>query len=211
MNERENKSAIENRQSKIGIDWQAIKERLARSQAALTAVEQLSPEEARALMDRRAELLAHVPERAPDTSEVLEVMTFRLGDERVAIETRFIHEVTLPSDVTPLPGGPDFLLGLTNLRGEVTAVIDLRQFLGITTAVPSENPQVLVLGDEHIQFGIVADAVNEVQVLRIDEILDPPGSIAGVSAECLRGVTSDALMVLDGQVLIQDERLYVDC
>jgi chemotaxis signal transduction protein len=68
----------------------------------------------------------------------------------------------------------------------------------------------LVLGEKNVQFGIVADAVEEVNILRIDEILDPPGSVAGVSREYVLGVTSDALVVLDGKVLMKDERLYID-
>lgn len=211
MNEIQNKSAIKNQQSAIrGIDWDDVKRRLARSQEALVAVEQLSAEQARTLMDERARMLARVPDRTPDTSEVLEVMTFHLGDERLAIETRFVREVFRPSDMSPLPNGPAFLAGITNLRGEVLAIMDLRRFFGITSDRPPTQAPILVLGKQRVEFGVVADAIDEVQMLRIDEVLDPPGSMAGVSREYLTGVTEDALLVLDGAALMSDEHMYID-
>lgn len=193
-----------------GINWEELKQRLSRAQQALTAAEQLSPEQAKAVMDERAAALARVPDPTPNTSQVLEVVAMRLGTEPLAIETRFVREVIRPEKLTPLPGGPDFLAGLTNLRGEVLAVINLAVLLEIGRDQISNRPQVLVLGDDRVEFGVIADAIEEVRLLGIDEILDTPGSVAGVSREYLRGVTKDALLVLDGETLLKDPRLYID-
>lgn len=57
---------------------------------------------------------------------------------------------------------------------------------------------------------MLADGVQEVVTLRIDRVLDPPGSVTGAGREYLRGVTRDALLVLDGDALLSDERLYID-
>ncbi|MBC7818114.1 MAG: hypothetical protein IAG10_14590 [Planctomycetaceae bacterium] len=46
--------------------------------------------------------------------------------------------------------------------------------------------------------------------MRREELLEPPGSVTGIGREYLRGVTRDALIVLDGAVLLQDARLFID-
>ena len=192
------------------IDWQDLKERLTRAQAALAAAEQLSPEQAKAVMDERARSLAQVPKQALDTNEILEIMVFRLGNERMGIETRFVCEVDRPGDITSVPGSPHFLVGVTNLRGGVLAVMDLREFFGIPAVENNERSQIVILGGDHPDFAILVDEVYEVVGLHIDDVLEPPSSVFGMGGDCLRGVTKDALLVLDGEALLADERLYVD-
>ena len=193
-----------------GINWQEVRERLARIDTAITGGVRLSPERARAVMEERARALARVPPRAPNAAEVIEVVTFSLANERYAVETCHVREVIRCSDVTPVPGAPDFLTGLLNLRGEVLAVFDLRTFFGVAAGGAAGLRRVLVLGGERAEFGVLADAVQEVLPLRIDEVHEPPGSLAGPGREYLRGVTAGALLVLDGAVLLRDGRLFID-
>jgi len=49
--------------------------------------------------------------------------------------------------------------------------------------------RVVVLGGERAEFGVLADAAHEVVTLRTEEVLEPPGSVAGIGREYLRGVT----------------------
>jgi purine-binding chemotaxis protein CheW len=198
------------RTSDDGIDWQQVRERLARARAATEESVRLSPERARQVMEARARDLARVPPRAPAAAEVLEVVTFALANERYAVETRHTREVIRFTDFTPVPGAPDFLVGLVNLRGEVLAVFDLRKFFGVAEQGVTDLSRVIVLGGERAEFGVLADAVHEVTALRIDEVAEPPGSVAGVAREYLRGVTREALLVLDGAVLLRDGRLFID-
>ena len=81
MNEHKTRSATGERQSAIasvGINWEKVKQRLNLTQQSLIESERVSPEQAKEIMDARARRLARVPERTPDTSELLEVMTFTL-------------------------------------------------------------------------------------------------------------------------------------
>ena len=164
------------------IDWQQARARLAKAAAALNDPDRLAPERARAILDK----------------------------ERYAIETRHVREVLRVRGCTPLPGTPEFLVGITNLRGQILAVLDLRTFFGIASQQASELSRVIVLGHERVEFGVLADVVFEVIVLRIDELCDPPGSVGSIAREYLRGVTGDALILLDGAILLQDPRLFID-
>lgn len=200
--------ATDNQQSEK-FDWSAIKQRFICLMEAAAQCEEVTEEQADAIMAERARALARVPIASPDSDEILEVMVIRMAQERFAIETRFIHEVYRVGDITPVPGGPDFLVGVTNMRGEVLSVLDLRNFFGIP-ADPKKRPQILVLGTDRPEFGMLVDEVHEVITVRIDEIAEAPGSVQGVSREYLRGVTEDVMLILNGDVLLADERLYMD-
>jgi purine-binding chemotaxis protein CheW len=192
------------------IDWQAVHQRLARANTALADAGRLSPERAGEVMAERARTLARVPVLKAQTGDVLQLVSFALADERYGIETRYVREVLRFTDFTPVPGVPDFLVGVTKVRGEILAVIDLRKFLNVGERGLTDLSRVIVLGDERAEFGILADAVDEVIALRADEILEAPASVSGIGREYLRGVTPDALIVLDGVVLLQDARLSID-
>ncbi len=195
------------------LDWGQVRRRLGRALEATEESWRLTPERKRQVLEERARLLAR-PTASPVAnapgSPVLEVVAFTLGNEEYALETRHVREVVRLADWTPLPGAPPFLLGVLNLRGDILAVLDLRSFFGIAGQGPAEGARVLVLGTARAEFGMLADAAREVLAVRTDEVLEPPGSLAGAGREYVRGVTKEALVVLDGEVLLQDRRLFID-
>lgn len=191
------------------IDWAAVRERLARAQAATAAALEPSPGHVRALMDERARALARPP--APrDVGEVRDVLAFALGVERYAIETRYVREVVRLADFSPVPGAPDFVRGVTNLRGEVLCLVDLRNVLDVASEGLTDLSRTVVMGIERAEFGILVDGTFEIVRLRQDDIVPPPESVAGVGREYVLGVTRKALLVLDGAALLRDSRLYVN-
>jgi purine-binding chemotaxis protein CheW len=189
-------------------NWDEVRRRLV--QAASMEANPRSPERARALMDERARFLARVPAETVPAAAMLEVVTFHLAGERYAIEAPHVREVIRLIELTPLPGAPDFFAGVTNLRGHILAVIDLGKFFGLADKGLTDLTRVIVLGAERAEFGILADAAPEVTRLRADQVLEALGSVAGKDALALRGVTAEALLLLDGAALLQDPRLFID-
>jgi purine-binding chemotaxis protein CheW len=192
------------------LDWQQARERLAQLAAAAEESMRLSGQRAQDVLEKRARELARVPAAAPLASEVLEVVTFNLGDEHYAIETRHVRGVVRLGEWTPVPGAPEFLVGVINLRGEVLALFDLRPLFGMSKGSATEQSRVVVLGGERVEFGLLVDSAHEVRTLRTSEVLTAPGTPAGQGPDHLRGVTRDALIVLDGAVLLQDRHLFID-
>jgi purine-binding chemotaxis protein CheW len=190
------------------IDWSQIRVRLDEAQARAIASTEISPERSRAIMEERARRLAQVPE-VLDTGDTYETLTFGLGNERYCIETKYTREVVRFIDYTPIPGAPDFVVGVSNLRGEVVCIIDLRKFFGVSQRGITDMSRVIALGVETTELGIVADQVFEVAPLRAKDILHPPASTE-VGHEYLLGVTRDAAIVLDGAALLRDPKLTVE-
>jgi len=168
------------------------------------------------LLDERAELLARPPVHEPLASEFLELLKFRSGKDQLAIETRYVREVLKNVDVTPLPGRNGPLVGVTNLRGEVLAVMTISPLLNASTVEPSPQDDVgngrwvIVLGLEHAQFGITVSKVTEVVGVPNSEILDPSRQTKISDSQLVRGVTDDARIILDGQAVLDDSRLVID-
>jgi purine-binding chemotaxis protein CheW len=193
------------------VDWADIRARLDRAGTALEEALHPSPERARAVLEKRARDLACRPaNQAASAAPRLLVVTFALAGERYALEARYVREVLRLTDCTPLPGAPAFVVGVLNLRGEVLAVFDLRPLLGLVSDAAAERGRILVLGVDRPEFGLLADAAEEVAALAEHDLHEPPDSVVGPGREYLRGVTQEALIVLDGAVLLRDGRLFVD-
>jgi purine-binding chemotaxis protein CheW len=191
------------------IDWAAVRERMARANVALESSLAVSAARATELLSERARRLARRDAEAP-AGEVLQILTFALGRERYAIETRFVREVAKLSDFTPVPSTPSFVVGIIGFRGDVLALIDLRRFLGREQVGLSDLSRVIVLGLEHAEVGVLADAVDSLDQLPVASLSDAPDSVARIGREHVRGVTRDALILLDGATLLEDPRLVVD-
>jgi purine-binding chemotaxis protein CheW len=194
--------------------WQEVHEKLARARAALEEALNPSPQRRRAVLEERARLLARQPQGAGAADEGMLLVAFRLADERFAVEARYVREVLRLGGCTPLPGAPPFVHGIVNLRGEILDVLDLRPLLGLPGNASSEPAgpaaRVVVLGVDRAEMGLLVDAAEEVVRVPAADLHDPPDSITGPGREYLRGVTAEAVSILDGAVLLRDERLFVE-
>ena len=175
-----------------------------------------SLDEDRSVLDERAEQLAQRLAEEPLASEFLELLTFDSGSDRLAIETRFVCEVLRNVVVTPLPGQNGPLVGITNLRGEVVAIMSL---IPLLNAASTEQPSidesgvcrwVIVIGVEHAQFGLVVSDVTEVVGISNSEILDPSRQTRISDCTLSRGVTNDARIILDGAALLTDPGFVIN-
>lgn len=77
---------------------------------------------------------------------------FNIGERRVGFEIRAVRETIEPPGVSPVPLSPQFVKGLFNLRGEVTALIDLIPFLGGSPAKPGRDAQAVIIEDGALRF-----------------------------------------------------------
>jgi purine-binding chemotaxis protein CheW len=191
------------------IDWQAIGRRLQAAALATEEASRPSPERARRILDQRAAMLARPTVDSYSARKTTDVINFTLDGERYCIETRCVREVRRSRAVTPLPGVPDFLVGVTNLRGEILPLIDVRRFLQLASKGPAVASNVIVCGDARAEFGIVADTLHDVSPLNIDELAPDPIGRGARSRDCILGIARDATVVLNGFALLADQRLFV--
>ncbi len=162
----------------------------------------------RLVLERRARELAARRIRQ-EQGELLEIVVFTLGEERYAVESGHVLEVVALTSLTQVPGAPPFIFGITSLRGDVLALLDLRQVLSTRSGGLTDLGRVLVLGSARAEVGVMADRVESVVQLDKSELADPPGSLSALARDFVRAVTRDGVLLLDGSRLMFDERLFV--
>jgi purine-binding chemotaxis protein CheW len=188
------------------MDWDKVRQRLQSASR-----DERSPDagHTQRVLEQRAALLARVPGEAQSSQARFELLCFKLGAQRCALEARFVHEVQKSVALTRLPGAPAHVLGITNLRGEILPVFDLRELLRAGHEETSDATRLLVLGERVPDLCVSVDAVYEITWIACDSVLDASQTAFGLSGTYLRGVTHDALVVLDGAALLADRQLYV--
>lgn len=89
-------------------------------------------------------------------------LTFFLGEEEYGVDILSVQEIRGLSATTRLPGAPDAVLGVINLRGVIVPVLDLRVRLGLTPAVATPTSVIIVLGIAGRMVGLQVDGVSDV-------------------------------------------------
>jgi purine-binding chemotaxis protein CheW len=111
-------------------------------------------------------------------SSETQYVTFALGSEVFAVPVTVVQEILDHEEAFRIPNGPDYLVGLRDVRGQGVPVIDLRLKLGLSRTVPTPNTRVLVvditLGERQLTLGLVADRVFEVAAFQGDQMEAAP-------------------------------------
>jgi purine-binding chemotaxis protein CheW len=105
-------------------------------------------------------------------------LTFVLAGEDYGLEILKVREIIGMLDITAIPQAPPYIKGVTNLRGRVIPVIDLRLKFGLPPMDYGERTCIIVVDVRNesgvMQMGIVVDAVSEVLQVAADDLEPPP-------------------------------------
>ncbi|MFC6439389.1 chemotaxis protein CheW [Bowmanella sp. JS7-9] len=140
--------------------------------------------------------------------QVLQWVTYRLGEETYGINVMQVQEVLRHTEIAPVPGAPDYVLGIINLRGNVVTVIDTRSRFGLPPAEVTDNSRIVIIESEQQVVGILVDSVAEVVYLRSSEIDSAPNVGTEESAKFIQGVSNrdgELLILVDLNKLLSDE------
>ena len=128
---------------------------------------------------------------------VAQWVTFRLDLETYGINVMQVQEVLRVSEITPVPGSPDFVLGIINLRGHVVTVVDARRRFDLAVLQTSDESRIVIAEIGGQVVGMLVDSVAEVLELRAEQIETPPNVGNEEKARFVQGVCSH-----DGELLI---------
>ena len=93
-----------------------------------------------------------------------------LGGELFAVDLHHVSEVFEVESVTVVPGMPGLLTGVTNLRGTVISLVDLRGSLGLAV-VDSALPFAGVIRQGSRHVGVLVDHVPEIRTVSREDLL----------------------------------------
>ncbi len=143
-----------------------------------------------------------------NNDEIIQWVTFRLDDEKYGIRVMQVQEVLRMTEIAPVPGAPDYVLGIINLRGNVVTVIDSRKRFGLAEAEVDDSTRIVIIeADKHV-VGILVDSVAEVVDLKTSEIDAAPNVGNDDSSKYIQGVSSkdkELLILVDVNKLLTDD------
>ena len=155
-----------------------------------------------ALLEKRARTLA-APRAVHDdaaAADMMDVLVFLIGDERLAMPLASIVAIIRAAVVTPLPRAVAPVYGVTAWRGRPLTVLSV----GANAKLHDALSRLIVLGDgRRAVVGLLADSVDETRVVA-RSALSP--SQAGARRAMTMGMTDDAVLVLDADAMLNAAR-----
>ena len=130
--------------------------------------------------------------------EIIQWVTFRLDGEVYGINVMQVQEVLRVTEIAPVPGAPDYVMGIINLRGNVVTVIETRKRFGLQSGEIDDSSRVVISEADGNVVGILVDSVAEVVDLKRSEIESSPNVGNEESSKYIEGVAThnDNLLIL---------------
>lgn len=128
-----------------------------------------------------------------------EYLVFRLADQEYGVDILKVQEIRSygAQAITHVPNAPAFIKGVTNLRGMILPIVDLRIRLGLEHVEYTSRTAVVVLALSRHRVGVVVDGVSDVQILEAAQVSSAPSFVSRLMAEHLAGIgTLDDRMLL---------------
>jgi purine-binding chemotaxis protein CheW len=154
----------------------------------------------------------------PETTkeEMIHLIVFKLGEEEYGIKIEQVKEVTVTPSVTRMPRTPSFIKGVSNIRGDIIAIMDLEERFGIRPAPVTDNfnPKItytLVIEAKEYSIGIIVREVPQSLNMSMTKIDKAPSFLQDINIhenyiEGIAKVNNRLIIVLDMyKILTQDE------
>jgi purine-binding chemotaxis protein CheW len=110
-----------------------------------------------------------------------------LNRECFGVPLALVVEFTDALKFTPLPSCPDHVTGVTNLRGEILTLVDIRPVLRMPLASPGGSSQVMVVEVGDIRAGILVDQVLDITYFRPADVIPLPSAVKSANEESVEG------------------------
>ncbi len=122
-------------------------------------------------------------------------LTFFLGAEEYGMEIRAVHEIIGLLPITRVPRTPPVVRGVTNLRGRVISILDLRRKFDLPPVEPGPTSCIIVVAAHAAHVGLLVDRVSEVADIAAADIAPPPPLGGGAQTDYLVGIAKSAARV----------------
>ncbi len=126
-----------------------------------------------------------------------QLVIFELANEQYGVDIAAVEGIIKMQLITVVPHAPSFVEGVTNLRGSVLPVIDLRKRFNLPQEETTKNSRIIHIAIDNVKVGMIVDAVSE--VLRVsEEAVEPtPSIVTTVDSAFITGIAK-----LEGRLII---------
>jgi purine-binding chemotaxis protein CheW len=170
------------------------------------------------ILEKRARIMARAREAEIREQDVLQLLTFPMGEERFGLDMQFVREIQpLKRQMWSLvPCTPDFIVGAVNIRGRIYSMMNVAAYLKINAGPISEIAHaVLIRGRTEpekrlMEFCILADDRPGLENVPMSGIQSASSAVSSGVQAYIKGVTQSMLMILDIEKLISDPGIIIN-
>jgi len=139
------------------------------------------------------------------------IVSFNLGEELIGIELQYILEIINLSAITKLYRVPQYLIGITNLRGQIKPVIDLKNFLEIYSESKKNgsDKKGLLVNYKNLDAIVLVDNINKVEWIPTDDLREPPDTTPDNLKEYTTNLVytkNKPIVVISGEKILNSAR-----
>jgi purine-binding chemotaxis protein CheW len=116
------------------------------------------------------------------------LVVFTLGEELYGVTIQTVESIIKIQAITEVPRTAAYVLGVTNLRGTVVPVLDLRKRFNLEFIETTSNTRIIIINTEGSKVGIVVDEVTEVLKVSQNAIQPPPPMATSVDSAFISGI-----------------------
>ncbi|ERM92183.1 chemotaxis protein CheW [Caldanaerobacter subterraneus subsp. yonseiensis KB-1] len=126
-----------------------------------------------------------------------QIVVFKLNNEDFCVDINQVVEIIRLQTIIKVPDTPSFVEGITNLRGTVIPIIDLKKRFNLPTSEKNENNRIIVVNVTERPVGFIVDSVTEVLRVEDSTIQEAPDIIKGIGREYITSIIN-----LNGRLII---------
>ena len=113
-----------------------------------------------------------------ETENIIQLVAYVVGSEEFAVPILSIQEIIKPLEYTIVPGVPNYVLGVFNMRGRVVPLINLRLKFGLHYEKPTEDTSYIVIKNQEERAGFIIDRLTEAVRIKESDIDPTPETIS---------------------------------
>ena len=120
--------------------------------------------------------------------QMQKVIVFELVDKEYAIPVEHVMSIEKVSAITRVPGVEPFVMGVINLKGTITPIIDLRMRFGLEQKEDDESSRIIIITFNEFEVGLIVDSARDVIEFPADLIEPQPKVIGMQEIDFINGV-----------------------
>jgi purine-binding chemotaxis protein CheW len=148
--------------------------------------------------------------------ETIQYLTFKLDGEIFAVDVAKVREILDFTPATKVPGTPDFMRGVINVRGNVVPVVDMRIKFGMSQTEKTVDTCIVVMEmmaeEDKSVLGALVDSVQEVFELEPGQIEPPPRIGTRWRSEFIKGIgkhNNELLIILNIDMVFSSDEISI--
>ncbi len=157
------------------------------------------------VLKKRAEILSTpVIEKADTKNSSVQILEFLVSSEKYGVEVPLIKEVVIYKGHTSVPKFENYILGFSNIRGQIFTLIDLEKIFNIEKKSEAAKKKIITINDSSLKIGFIADDVlgfEEVDKKSIQCVFE---SLKNKKFDYILGVTSAGVSIIDIHKILND-------